>query len=467
MHTAVIGTQWGDEGKGKVVDNLAEKHDIVVRYAGGANAGHTVIVGPQKYVLHLIPCGAPHGKINIIGNGVVINPDRLHEELEMLQGKGITLTPETLKISDRAHVITPWHLLFDVITEMHKAKRQGAIGTTLQGIGPAYELKAGRHGIRITDFVNSTDEEIKNKLLALADLVDIRIAQMGISPTAFVDAINAKETEKMTAGIRPYTDTAWYINPEKTLKALKKHREQIRPFVADTGQYLENAILEQNKKILFEGAQGTLLDLDHGTYPHVTSSSSTIGGIYTGTGIHCNIENRIGVVKAYTTRVGKGAFPTELNDETGERLRTTGDEYGATTGRPRRTGWLDTVILRYSVRVNGINQIALTKLDVLDKEETIKVCIAYEINGRKITNFPANEQELENAKPFYITLPGWKKDTSKIETYDKLPENAKAYIRFIEEQTRTPVKYVSAGARRDQLIIRETKIEQPPLDPDE
>lgn len=453
--TAVIGMQWGDEGKGKIVDYLAENHDIVVRYAGGANAGHTVVVDREKFVLHLIPCGIVYGKKNVIGNGVVVNPDRLKEEINHLQSRNIAVSPENLIIADRAQVITPYHLLLDLAEEIAKSRSTGgAIGTTMQGIGPGYQLKAARTGMRIIDVIEDSQNQLEERVNIFANEIVQKIKALDVTPNDIFATINKDErTKVMTKGFQTYLDKANYIKQALVLSTLLEHRNEFAPFVTDVSAFLSHHY-NNDDSILFEGAQGTLLDIDHGTYPHVTSSNTTIGGVFTGTGFSGRIKHDIGVLKAYTTRVGNGEFPTELKDATGKRLQTRGNEFGATTGRPRRVGWLDLVIGTYAVRVNGHNEIAVTKLDVLDEEDTIQVCIAYEIDNKHIEQFPASERKLINAKPVYITLPGWKTNTSCVRTFDELPKNAQDYISFIENNLNVPVKYVSIGEKRDQVIIR-------------
>jgi len=455
QHTAVIGPQWGDEGKGKIVDMLAQKHDIVVRYGGGANAGHTVDVGNEEFVLHLVPCGAIYGKLNVIGNGCVINLDRLTEEINHLSTRGKEMNPGNLKISGRAHITTPYKLLLDLAEEIVKAKRTGgAVGTTLQGIGPTYQFKVARTGIRMTDFVELLPSDLEEKIGTIAEEVENRIKALGLEPCNISEAINSNDqTKRMTRALHPYLSSETFLDRRKIMHSMIEHRERFAGFVTDISYFLSEQ-MKKGQRIMFEGAQGTLLDIDHGTYPHVTSSNTTIGGIFTGTGIYVDVPNRLGVMKAYTTRVGNGEFPTELKDEAGKRLQEKGAEFGATTGRARRCGWLDLVIGKYAVRVNGLNQLAMTKLDILDGEKDIQVCVAYELDGHQTDVFPASEAALARAKPVYQTLAGWMTDTSKARKFEDLPENARNLAIFVEQYLETPIKYISIGKERDQVIVR-------------
>lgn len=395
---AIIGMQWGDEGKGKIVDFLAEKADVVARFNGGNNAGHTIIVNNNKTVLHHIPSGILHkNKLNIIGNGVVIDPKVLLEEIEALRKSGIDVSSKNLLISENAHVILPTHIEED-------KKTGGKIGTTSRGIGPAYADKAARKGLRFYQFLNKKYFEER------------------FGKTGF-------------------------------FSEYRKYAEKLMPFATDTSLIMNNN-LGKSKKVVFEGAQGALLDIDHGTYPYVTSSNATIGGVCTGLGIGPKrIDSSIGILKAYTTRVGEGPFPTELKDETGEIIRMKGHEFGSTTGRPRRVGWLDAVIARYSTRINGFDSIAVTKLDVLSGVRKLKVCTGYEHDGKKINDFTTNLNVLENLKPIYGELDGWKEELAEIGKYDELPNNAKKYIRRIEELAKVPVSMISVGPDREQIII--------------
>lgn len=467
-HTAVIGAQWGDEGKGKIVDMLAQKHDVVVRYAGGGNAGHTVCAEEQKYVLHLVPCGAVFGKLNIIGNGVVLNFDRLFEEVDDLKSKGKELNKENFMISERAHIITPYHLLLDLAQEIVKSKRAGGeIGTTMQGIGPAYQAKMARNGMRFVDLLEESNAELEARIGILAADTLSMLGACGITPNDLYKEMNKNERrQKMTRGLQNYFDLNQCddlekpvgagnncVNLEHVILSLRHHRDVFAQFSTDAS-YILTEQNNKNRRILFEGAQGTLLDIDHGTYPHVTSSNTTLGGVYTGTGICLPLEHRLGILKAYTTRVGNGAFPTERTDEVGKRLQEKGCEFGATTGRPRRCGDLDLVIGKYAVRVNGLNELALTKLDILDGEKEIQICVAYNIEGNNTDSFPTSERTLVKVKPVYETLPGWQKDTSKAREFEELPSNARKFVEFVETYLGTHIKYISIGEKRDQVITR-------------
>jgi len=449
QHTAVIGPQWGDEGKGKIVDMLAQQHDIIIRYGGGGNAGHTVAHDKEEFVLHLIPCGILHDKQNVIGNGCVVDLDGLANEAAELKKRGRSITPENLKISDRAHITTPYLLFLDLAEELAKGK--DAVGTTLKGIGPTYQMKIARTGMRLIDLIENND--ISAKLDKIEQFVMGRVNALGLNADNVIAAMTKSEQNtKMTKGLQPYI-TKGGLDRRLVLETLMLHGEFVSRFATDTSYWLSEQI-KKGKRLMFEGAQGTFLDIDHGTYPHVTSSNTTIGGVYTGSGIYVDIANRLGVMKAYTTRVGNGEFPTELKDEVGERLRQRGGEYGATTGRPRRCGWLDLVMGKYAARVNGLNQLAMTKLDVLDNEPEIKVCFAYEIEGHQTDVFPSSEATLKRAKPIYETLPGWLTDTSKVRKFEDLPENARHFVTFVEQYLETPIKYISIGKERDQVIVR-------------
>lgn len=423
MSTVVIvGAQWGDEGKGKVIDYLANEADVVVRGQGGNNAGHTVVVGDKKYALHLIPSGILNDNtLNVIGNGVVFDPQGFLKEVEGLRDKGIAT--DSIFVSDRAHVVFAYHREIDRLAE--EARGVDMIGTTKKGIGPSYMDKVERSGIRVCDFV---DEEIFEPI--------------------FRKQIAAKN--KIITQI--YGGEA--MDVEALVKEYSAYAKQIKPFVADTSLIVYNA-LKEGKKVLLEGAQGTLLDLDYGTYPYVTSSHPTAGGFTIGSGIGPNqIGEVVGITKAYTTRVGKGPFVTELDNEVGDRIRIAGHEFGTTTGRPRRCGWLDTVIVKYSARVNGMTCIALMLLDVLTGFETVKICTGYKYGDEVIENFPASLNVLSKCKPIYEELPGWHEDLSQCSTFESLPDNAKAYVTRIEELTGIPVKIISVGPKRNQTIIR-------------
>lgn len=418
----VVGSQWGDEGKGKIVDLLSKDADIVARYQGGANAGHTIVIDGKQYILHLIPSGILNpGVICVIGNGVVIDPVALIEEIEMLENFDIDVKGR-LFISHKAHLIMPYHKMLDQARE--KSKTGTIIGTTGRGIGPAYIDKARRTGIRIVDLLDR--EGFEKKLRAnVIEQNDILTKIYGFEPLDVDDII------------------------EKYLK----FDEIVDPYITDTTLLLNNAA-KDGKRVLVEGAQGALLDVDHGTYPFVTSSNPTSGGVCTGLGIPPNsIDNIIGIVKAYCTRVGNGPFPTELFDEFGEQLRKTGAEFGATTGRPRRCGWLDLVALKYSVMINGINELAISKLDVLDDFEEIKVCTGYKVNGKLLKSFPVDLKAFEDLECEFVTLKGWKQSLTGIQKFDELPQNTKDYLKFIEENSGAKVKIVSLSPDRKDTIV--------------
>ncbi len=424
MKTVVlVGMQWGDEGKGRFVDYLAERADVVVRYQGGNNAGHTVEVGTEQYKLHLVPAGTLYPeKMNIIGNGVVINPAALLEEIDHLKSRGITM--DNLRISDRAHVVLPYHMVEDGLAE--EARGASDIGTTKRGIGPAYTDKAERSGLRVCDLM---DRE------------------------AFPGMLRRNVEKKNALFTKIYG--AAPVDYDKTLAEMQAAAERLRPYVCD-GIALLHQERKAGKKVLFEGAQGTLLDIDLGTYPYVTSSHPTSGGVSAGAGVGPTaIDAVLGVVKAYTTRVGKGPFVTELNDERGEAIRQKGQEFGATTGRPRRCGWLDAVILNYAVRVNGTTHIAVSRMDTLGGLGPVKICVGYEKDGRVITDFPARLQDLDGCTPVYEEMEGWSDNISDLRDFDALPEAAKAYIRRIEELTGVPVALIGVGANRVQTIVRQ------------
>jgi len=418
----VAGVQWGDEGKGKIVDILSQNADVVARYQGGANAGHTIVIGDKKYVLHLIPSGILNAKtICIIGNGVVIEPRALMDEIKMLENEGIDITGR-LFISQRAHLIMPYHKLLDEARET--SSKEATIGTTGRGIGPAYIDKVNRCGIRIVDLLNR--DALKKKLRS-----------------------NIQQKNEILSKIYKKN----LMNEDEIIDEYLEFDKQIDPYITDTSLYLNEAI-SQNKHVVCEGAQGTMLDLDFGTFPYVTSSNPISGGACTGLGIGpTRIDKVTGVIKAYTTRVGEGPFPTEFDAKTAEHVRELGDEFGATTGRPRRCGWFDAVLARYSAQINGIDSWALTKLDILDTLDEIKVCVGYRWDGREHKSFPASLEQVETAEPVYTTLPGWKADTTGVRRMQDLPENALAYIRSLEKMTETPVSIVSVGFRREQTIM--------------
>ncbi|MBZ4644187.1 MAG: adenylosuccinate synthase [Deferribacteres bacterium] len=418
----ILGAQWGDEGKGKVVDLYTEEADVVVRFSGGHNAGHTVVIKGEKYILHLIPSGIMHdGKINIIGNGVVIDPEALIDEINDLKARGIKFDGRFF-VSKRAHLIMPYHKIFDKHSEAKKGSKK--IGTTGRGIGPSYADKMARVGLRVCDLYD--DEVLKEKVFQNVEEVNLIATK--------IHGLDA-------------------LDPMEVFESYRKYGEIIKPYVAETS-YLINRLYSEGKKIMLEGAQGTLLDVDHGTYPFVTSSNPTAGGAFTGTGLAPqSLNNVVGVLKAYTTRVGSGPFPTELNDDTGQKLRDIGGEYGATTGRPRRCGWLDLVAAKYAKMLSGINYIALTKLDVLTGFEKIKVCVGYEYNGKVFDTFPPEIKILENLTPVYKEFDGWSEDISKVRAYDELPANAKKYLEFIKENLDIEYALISLGTDREETII--------------
>ncbi len=420
-NVVVVGAQWGDEGKGKVVDLLTEHAQVVVRFQGGNNAGHTLVVGGEKTVLHLIPSGIlHHGKTCVIGNGVVIDPF-------VLMGRGFLADDSQLLISSNAHVIFPWHKLLDSMRE--KVRGSAAIGTTGRGIGPAYEDKVARVGIRVRDLLSPErlHRRVSERLPGV--LEELRALAIGAKVT-----VPKLETQQIVVEYSGFG-------------------ERMRRHVGDVSLFLSHEI-GKGSRILFEGAQGTLLDVDHGTYPFVTSSNCVAGNAAVGAGLGPTaIDKVMGISKAYATRVGGGPFPTELSDELGERLRSKGDEFGATTGRPRRCGWLDAVVLRYAARVNGLWGLALTKLDVLSGLKTINVCSAYELGGQKISDLPGDPEDLELVKPLYEALPGWEEGLAGVRAFDDLPANAKRYVRRVEELCGVPVVCVSVGADRGETIL--------------
>lgn len=417
--TVLVGSQWGDEGKGKIVDILSEKYDIVTRYQGGANAGHTVEIGNNKYILHLIPSGIlRNGVVCVIGNGVVIDPTALLDEIALLEKNNIKVDGR-LFISHNAHLIMPYHKLLDLIQESGENK----IGTTGRGIGPCYIDKYARKGIKIVDLLNkkALEEKIRKNLEEKNNLLK-------------------KVYEKEE------------LNVEEIIHQYLEFDKKIDKYIKDVPVYLNNAIVK-GKSVLLEGAQGALLDVDHGTYPFVTSSSPTSGGACTGTGIPPNkIDNVIGIVKAYTTRVGYGPFPTELFDDDGEKLRKIGVEYGATTGRPRRCGWFDAFLVNYSVMINGIEEVAITKLDVLSDFSEIKVCTGYKLNGKLLKSFPTDFERLQTITPVYESVKGWNKDISNCRSFTDLPNQTKEYLEFISKQAGMKIKIVSVGPKRDQTF---------------
>ncbi len=421
-NVVVVGAQWGDEGKGKVVDIYTEYADDIVRYQGGNNAGHTLVVGSEKVVLHLIPSGILHeGKRCIIGNGVVLDPEVFIKEITKLKESGRISNDDCLLLSESLHIIMPYHKRIDIAREAQSGDKK--IGTTGRGIGPCYEDKIGRRGIRLMDLIN--EEVFARKLKEFLVEKNFLLEKMLGEPPCSYDEILAE---------------------------YRGYAQILGRYMADTALIL-NKDLKAGKKVLFEGAQGTLLDVDHGTYPFVTSSSTCAGGACTGSGVSPReIHQIIGISKAYVTRVGSGPFPTELLDATGEQLRQIGGEFGATTGRPRRCGWFDAMVIRYAVRVNGLTGIALTKLDVLSDFDVIKICTGYTYQGKSLETLPAHLETFEQCQPVYEELPGWKSDITAVKTFDELPANAQKYVQRLEELAGCPIVMVSIGPRRDQTI---------------
>ena len=416
---AVLGAQWGDEGKGKIVDLLTPNFSVVARYQGGHNAGHTVYVKGQKFVLHLIPSGILHdGVMCIIGNGVVVDPQALFAEVDELARIGVNVDGRLL-VSDRAHLILPYHRELDVLSEARRGERR--IGTTSRGIGPAYEDKIARRGVRVCDLLNPA-------------------------------MLEAGVRENVIARNRVIKDTT--LDWKQVYDELLVLGARLAPWIADTSVYLAKAAAE-GRAILYEGAQGTMLDIDHGTYPFVTSSNASIGGVCTGLGVPARaIGTVLGVVKAYTTRVGEGPLPTELTGELGQRLRESGQEYGASTGRPRRCGWYDAVAVRFSTRVNGIDALALTKLDVLDGLTSISICTGYRCGSKLLDDFPSDLKLLSQCEPVYEEMPGWSEPTKGVRSFDVLPAAARAYIARLEQLTGAPAAIVSTGSDREETILR-------------
>ena len=427
-NVVIVGAQWGDEGKGKVVDLFTSWADVVVRYQGGANAGHTLVVGGVKTVLHLVPSGVLHpGKKCIIGNGVVVDPEALMDEIDLLRSRGLLSDPNQLVVSENAHVILPYHKRIDAGRE-----KQKAIGTTGRGIGPCYEDKVARRGIRIRDVLKAS---------ALRDKLESRVGEAN----AQIQALGGDKCE-----LQPLVEWALKLG------------ERMRPYVGDASEVLSHEVAK-GRAVLFEGAQGTLLDIDHGTYPYVTSSNTVAGNAAVGAGIGPTaIHSVIGITKAYTTRVGNGPLPTELHDSVGERLRSVGAEFGATTGRPRRCGWLDALVLRYAARVNGLSGLAMTKLDVLTGFEKILIAIAYKLpNGKTVSEFPSDPELLERAQPIYEELPGWKEPLGDQREYEELPENTRRYIERVEQLVGVETIAVSVGAERAETIVRKNPFRHP------
>ena len=421
----VLGAQWGDEGKGKVVDLLAERFDIVARYQGGHNAGHSVQIGDRSFVLHLLPSGIAHqGKTCVLGNGMVIDPKAFFEEADRLMSQGISVTPERVKVSSRAHLILPYHRALDHTSEERLGNER--VGTTLRGIGPAYEDKAGRRGIRVADAL--VPETLRSRIERNLEDANRIIVAYGGSPL----------------------DAATIIDETSAVV------ERLAPFLCDTSHFLNQAAAA-GKTILLEGAQATLLDVDHGTYPFVTSSSTLAGGACVGTGLAPQrITGVLGIVRTYTTRVGEGPFPSEMVEaeaELGQLIRERGREYGASTGRPRRCGWFDAFATRYAAEINGFSSVALTKLDVLDALDEIKVCIGYRLDGRELESLPAVSHDLRRVEPVYETLPGWKSSTLGVTELDELPKAARAYVDFLSDKIGVEIGLVSTGPERTQTIV--------------
>ncbi len=424
-NVVVVGAQWGDEGKGKIVDLLTQYADVVVRFQGGNNAGHTLVVGGEKTVLHLIPAGILHpGKACVIGNGVVADPEVLVTEIDRLKAKGALKDDGQLVVSLDAHVIMPWHKAIDVARE--QAAGEGKIGTTGRGIGPTYEDKVARRGLRVRDLLD-----------------EARLARR------VKDRVPAAREELRRLGATPELDEAAIV------KRYAELGRRIARHATDVSIWLHRA-LEQGKQLLFEGAQGTMLDVDHGTYPFVTSSNTVAGNAVVGCGLGPRaVDYVLGISKAYSTRVGGGPYPTELKDEVGDRLRKIGGEFGATTGRPRRTGWLDALALRYAVRVNGLDGIAMTKLDVLTGFETVKIAIGYRVDGKVLDEMPSDPEVLERAQPVYEELPGWSEKLEHLRTWDDLPTRARAYVKRVEDLSGVKVVGLSVGADRGETILVE------------
>jgi len=425
MVIAVIGAQWGDEGKGKIVDLLSERFDIVVRYQGGHNAGHSVQIGDQSFVLHLLPSGVIHsGKTCVLGNGMVIDPKAFFEEADRLMAQGITVTPERVKVSSRAHLILPYHRALDHTSEERLGNER--VGTTLRGIGPAYEDKAGRRGLRVADAL--VPDVLRSRIernLEDANRIIVAYGGQALDANAIID-----ETSAIV--------------------------ERLAPFICDTTHFL-NIAAARGDSILLEGAQATLLDVDHGTYPFVTSSSTVAGGALVGTGLAPkHLTGVLGIVRTYTTRVGEGPFPTEMLEgeaELGQMIRERGREYGASTGRPRRCGWFDAFATRYAAEINGFTSVALTKLDVLDALDEIKVCVGYNLDGKRCDSLPAVSQDLRRVEPIYETLPGWKSSTVGTTDLNELPVGAREYVNFLSDRIGVQIGLVSTGPERSQTII--------------
>lgn len=425
--SVILGAQWGDEGKGKITDMLAAEADLVVRFGGGDNAGHTITVGTERFALHLIPSGILYPRVTcLLGGGMVINPRTLLAEMDGLAARGVDTSPTRLKLSGRAHLIMPYHIALDGAAET--ARGGSALGTTKRGIGPAYTDKAARSGIRVQEMLHP--------------------------PEVLAERIREQATAKNLLLTKIYDQSP--LEVESIVEEYLAYAERLAPYISNASEDIANA-LRTRKNILAEGAQGTLLDLDHGSYPFVTSSYPTIGGTILGLGVGPqHIERVIGVVKAYQTRVGAGPMPTELTGELGEQMRGTGaqpwDEFGTTTGRPRRCGWLDGVALRYAIRVNGLTEMSITKLDILSRFDTLKICVAYELDGQTVETFPTDLSVLARCKPVYETLPGWSTDITDARAFDDLPLQAREYVTRIEESFGIPASCISVGPGRDQTI---------------
>jgi adenylosuccinate synthase len=421
-NAVIVGTQWGDEGKGKIVDLLAETADMVVRFQGGNNAGHTMVVKGEQFISHLIPSGILQKKTCVIGNGVVVDPEVLLGEIDALTRRGVDVGPAMLKICEKAHLIMPYHQAVDHAREKFKGDKK--IGTTGRGIGPAYEDKATRRGIRFVDLLD---------------------------PELFAEKVNTILDEK-NFYLKNYL-SAETLDSKEIIDQYQAYAQRLAPYVTNISVTI-NAAIKDNRQVMFEGAQGTHLDIDHGTYPFVTSSNTLAGNACCGSGVGPKqINDVIGIVKAYTTRVGQGPFPSELFDDIGDKIQKNGAEFGATTGRRRRCGWLDTIILKNAVRLNGLTGLAITKLDVLDGLDSIKICTGYDYNGKTLTEFPASLKVLGDCKPIYETLPGWPEDISGMRKLDDLPQNSKNYLDRIAELTETPIDIISVGPDRDQTIV--------------
>jgi len=417
----VVGSQWGDEGKGKITDFLAESAEVIARYQGGNNAGHTILIDNKKYKLTMVPSGIFYpDKWCVIGNGVVINPKALIEEIEYIRQNGFST--ERLRISDRAHLIMPYHLILDELEELRKGEDK--IGTTRKGIGPCYMDKAARNGIRMADLMDRAVFERK-------------LRTIGAEKNKLIEQVYGGSPIDIEATIREYLEYA----------------EVLRPYVTDTSVVL-NDMIDQGKRVLFEGAQGVMLDIDHGTYPYVTSSNPSAGGVCIGSGVGpTKIHQVIGVAKSYTTRVGDGPFPTELTNEIGDWIRERGNEYGTVTGRPRRVGWFDSVVVRHARRVSGITGLSLNSLDVLNGLKTVKICTAYRYEGKTIESYPANLEVLAKCEPIYEELPGWSEDLGSVKSLDELPVNARHYVERVSQLTGIPISIFSVGRNRDQTHL--------------